>query len=148
MFKSLDGARAKPKKQAQPQQPKFRPSGTAQPNKGVLDSRQAQKLINKTQGKSREGDLQFDKIPHHRQSKSPRSKTIEVNEEAEDILELDIDEDDFKEDGGNESQCEEEDKKGEKQPLTRQTVFQSYESTQPKPAKSQPPRKQFDKPST
>jgi hypothetical protein len=57
----------------------------------MLDSRQAQKLINKTQGKSREGDLQFDKIPH-RQSKSPRSKTVEVNEE-DGILDLDIDDD-------------------------------------------------------
>lgn len=140
MFKSLDGARAKPKKQAL-QQPKFRPSGTAQPNKAVLDSRQAQKLINKTQGKSREGDLQFDKIPH-RQSKSPRSKTIEVNEEEE-VMELDLYEEEFKEEDGNCTPPDEDEKKEE--PL-RQTVYQSYEASQPKPAKSQPPRKHFENP--
>jgi hypothetical protein len=84
----------------------------------VLDSRQAQKLINKTQGKSREGDLQFDKIPH-RQSRSPRSKTIEVNDEEE-VLDLDIDEEEFKDVDGNESPPEEDEKKEE--PL-KQTVF-------------------------
>ena len=56
----------------------------------MIDSRQVSKLINKTQVKSREGDFHFDKIPHLH-SKSPRTKTVEVDE-GEEVLELEIDE--------------------------------------------------------
>lgn len=101
----------------------------------MLDSRQASKLINKTQGKSREGDLQFDKIPH-RHSKSPRSKTIEINEGEEEVLELEIDEE-SKQDA-NES-CESIHLPEE----PRETLFKSYEGArQPKQVET---RQAFEK---
>lgn len=46
-----------------------------------MDSRSNLRSVTKTQNKNnREDEFQFDRIPH-RQSRSPRSKTIELNQE-------------------------------------------------------------------